>query len=171
MKKSLLLAALAALLFSSCESTPSEAPEGVSVEEEESADAIVTSFVFMGCNRIWWKDVQPNTSTANTDVLKNIFTHVANSGKQTDYFFFLGDIVTGEATDSVLNSQLYYWDEDYNNGVFSDFKSTGIKMIPVPGNHEMLNQNETPLAHTTDTWMKYMGKYMPADRDIVPDSP
>lgn len=171
MKNSLLLAALAALLFSACESTPSEVSEGVSLEESETADSIVTSFVFMGCNRIWWKDVQPNTSTANTDVLKNIFTHVANSGKKTDYFFFLGDIVTGEATDSVLNSQLYYWDKDYNNGVFSDFKSTGITMIPVPGNHEMLNQNETPLAGTTDTWLKYMGKYMPEDRDSVPNSP
>ncbi|MDG1332364.1 MAG: metallophosphoesterase [Crocinitomicaceae bacterium] len=134
-------------------------------------DSIVNSFVFVGCNRLWWKDVQPNTSSANVSVLTNIFNHVAQSDIKTDYFFFLGDIVNGEATNEVLESQLKNWTTDYENGVFSDFKSTGIELVAVPGNHEMLNQAETPLAGTTDTWMKYMTKYMPEDRDSIPNSP
>lgn len=131
-------------------------------------DEIVSSFVFVGCNRMWWKDtLHSDLSMANIDALKNIYTHVAASSQKTDYFFFLGDIVSGEATNAVLETQLKTWNEDYDNGVFSNFKKSGITMIPVPGNHEMLNQNETPLAGTTDTWMKYMGKYMPSNRDSI----
>ena len=171
MKNSLLLTALAALTLLSCESTPTPSENDSDVSLDSTKDSIVNSFVFVGCNRVWWKDFQPNTSTANTNVLKNIFTHVMQSDIKTDYFFFLGDIVTGEATDSALNVQLNCWIQDYDNGVFSDFKSSGIKMIPVPGNHEMLDENELPLAGTTDTWLKYMGKYMPANRDSIPNSP
>lgn len=173
MKYSLIIASAFALFFISCTDTSSDTKEESNDSKlvVEEKDSIVTSFVFVGCNRLWWKDVQKETSSANVNVLKNIFTHVAHSDTKTDYFFFLGDIVNGEATNEILESQLDYWNKDYNNGVFSDFASTGIKMIPVPGNHEMLNQNETPLEGTTDTWLKYMGKYMPADRDSIPNSP
>lgn len=151
------------LLTRESEPDPKENEENL-VEE----DTIVNSFVFVGCNRMWWKDtLHSDLSMANIDALKNIFSHVAASAQKTDYFFFLGDIVSGEATNAVLETQLKTWNEDYDNGVFSNFKSSGIKMIPVPGNHEMLNQNETPLAGTTDTWMKYMGKYMPTNRDSI----
>jgi len=170
MKNSLLFAAMAALLFTSCDSeTQPDNDKETNVVFEK--DSIVNSFVFVGCNRLWWKDVEPNTSSANTNVLKNIFERVAQSPIETDYFFFLGDIVNGEATNEVLESQLKYWNQDYDNGVFSDFKSTGIELIAVPGNHEMLDEDETPLAGTTDTWMKYMGKYMPEKRDRIPNSP
>jgi hypothetical protein len=175
MKKTLLFTALVALLSTSCESSSSKVDGDTNLIATDPTivleDSIVTSFVFVGCNRLWWKDLARNNSSANTDALKNIFEHVSTSSTKTDYFFFLGDIVSGEATNDVLEGQLKAWNEDYDNGVFSDFKSSGIKMIPVPGNHEMLNQEEKPLEGTTDTWMKYMGKYMPTDRDSVPNSP
>lgn len=167
MKNSLLFIAILSIFAISCENTPqNDEPTDEVIDTGE--DHIVTSFVFVGCNRMWWKDtLESDLSTANIDALKNIYSHVAASSQKTDYFFFLGDIVAGEATNERLDIQLKTWNEDYNNGVYSDFKSSRIPMIPVPGNHEMLNQQETPLAGTTETWMKHMGKYMPADRDSI----
>lgn len=166
MKKSLLFVVLISVLSVSCENTPLETYDDVVIDNAN--DSIVNSFVFVGCNRMWWKDtLHSDLSMANIDALKNIYTHVAASSQKTDYFFFLGDIVSGESTNAVLETQLKTWNEDYDAGKFSDFKSSGITMIPVPGNHEMLNQDETPLAGTTNTWMKYMGKFMPSDRDSI----
>lgn len=171
MKNSLLFAALVSILAVSCENTPESTENEPEVVVENSEDSIVTSFVFVGCNRLWWKDLARNNSSANTDALKNIFKHVAASSQKTDYFFFLGDIVSGEDTDEVLNDQLKAWNQDYDSSVYSDFEGTEITLIPVPGNHEMLDQNEQPLAGTTETWLKHMGKYMPTDRDSIPNSP
>lgn len=171
MKNSLLFAALVALLFTSCESTPEPSENETDVVIDADEDVIVNSFVFVGCNRLWWKDVNKTSSSANSNVLKNIFKHVESSSIKTDYFFFLGDIVNGEADTATLNQQLSDWNKEYNAGKFSDFKSTGIKMIAVPGNHEMLDQQEQSLSGTTDIWMKYMAQYMPANRDNVPNSP
>lgn len=171
MKTSLLFSAVFGLLLLSCQGTSKPSDDQELSVKSPTSDPIVSSFVFVGCNRMWWKDtLHSDKSMANIDALRNIFTHVAASKQKTDYFFFLGDIVSGEATNAVLETQLAAWNRDYDKGVFSNFKSSGIKMIPVPGNHEMLNENETPLAGTTDTWMKYMGKYMPKNRDSITGS-
>lgn len=176
MKTSLLFSTMLMVSLFSCQN--SEQPADGEALVENANDSIVTSFVFVGCNRMQWNDTLPSqsdASTANIDALKNIFTHVAASKQKTDYFFFLGDIVNGEATNAKLDSELKAWTQDYNNGVFSNFKASGITLIPVPGNHEMLTaktkeHGEIPLAGTTDTWMKYMEKYMPKNRDKITGS-
>ena len=94
MKKSLLFAALISVLSVSCENTSTKTDDDLVIDIAN--DSVVSSFVFVGCNRLWWKDLDRNKSSANTDVLKNIFSHVAASSTKTDYFFFLGDIVNGE---------------------------------------------------------------------------
>lgn len=168
MKKNLLIAGviitgaiIAFVLLKPQPITPSPPPE-------PEVDVIASSFVFVGCNRLWWKDLDRNKSSANTDVLKNIFSHVAASSTKTDYFFFLGDIVNGENfTAEVVNDQLSAWNEAYDRSDFSNFKKSGIELIAVPGNHEMLNRNELPLVGTTEAWMKNMKKYMPSDRDSI----
>lgn len=178
MKYSLFFAVFAVLLFTACESPTPEPCENPPCNEEESldeTDSITTSFVFVGCNRLQWNDTDTSithsdASTANFSALKNIFKRVAQSPNKPDYFFFLGDIVNGEATNEKLDLELKTWTQDYNSGAFTDFKSSGITMIPVPGNHEMLDQHEKPLAGTTATWLKYMGKYMPANRDSITGS-
>lgn len=172
MKTSLLFSTILLVLLFSCQNSDQPADGEELVGNATAKDSIVTSFVFVGCNRVQWNDISAHSdaSSANIDALKNIFSHVAASKQKTDYFFFLGDIVTGEATNAILDSELKAWNQDYDNGVFSNFKASGITLIPVPGNHELLNKNETPLAGTTDTWMKYMGKYMPKNRDSITGS-
>ncbi len=167
----LLILALVAFIIFKLPPDPKPTPDPVPVPDVVE-DSIVTSFVFVGCNRLQWNDTitdltHSDASTANFDVLQNIFKRVANSPNKVDYFFFLGDIVNGEATNEKLDLELKTWTKDYESGKFTDFKSSGIKMIPVPGNHEMLDQHEKPLAQTTTTWLKYMGKYMPANRDSI----
>jgi len=57
------------------------------------------------------------------------------------------------------------------------FSKSGIELVAVPGNHEMLYAREVgsdwkefPLKGSTDIWLKYMAPYMPVDRDRVASS-
>jgi hypothetical protein len=132
------------------------------------ADSVQLSFVFMGCNRMWWRDKShSDKSMANINAMKRFGDEMAALAHKPDLFFFLGDIVSGEATTDVLDTQLGAWVQDYNGSSFGQLKKSGIELIAVPGNHELLNQQETPLAGTTGIWMKHMGQYMPKDRDTI----
>ncbi|MFT5857964.1 MAG: hypothetical protein ACI865_000048 [Flavobacteriaceae bacterium] len=166
MKKSFIVFGLLIAILSSC--STDTANDTTLSESTPPADAIELSFVFVGCNRMWWKDpMHSDKSMANINALKRVGDELAGLPDKPDLFFFLGDIVSGEATDPILNTQLSTWASDYNGSTFGSLKSSGIELIAVPGNHEMLNQHETPLAHTTQTWMKHMGKYMPKKRDTI----
>jgi hypothetical protein len=142
------------------------------------------SFAFAGCNRVDRGDqdnpMATNASSANVAVLKKIFSEVSAEEPKPEIFFFLGDLVYAESTKERLNSQLDAWVRQYNDPAFSEMSSSGIEMVAIPGNHEMLSwadhgvpgHNEWPLKGATELWMKYMAEYMPADRDKVtgPDS-
>jgi hypothetical protein len=83
-----------------------------------------------------------------------------------------------------LNTQLKAWKALYENDSIS---KSGIEMVAVPGNHEMLHSKKVkvkkkgkkkkkkekmqfPLAGSTDIWLKYMKPYMPSDRDTLVSS-
>ena len=76
-----------AYVFFTRESEPDPKENEEKLVEE---DTIVNSFVFVGCNRMWWKDtLHSDLSMANIDALKNIYSHVAASSQKTDYFFLV----------------------------------------------------------------------------------
>lgn len=143
------------------------------------ADSVIYSFAFMGCNRVDRGDRHnpkaTNTSSANMYALKRIYDDVCNKTNKPDAFFFLGDLVVAESTTSNLNNQLNGWVKLYNDTAYSSMSTSGIEMVALPGNHEMLyyadhkipHHNEWPLKGAEDIWLKYMSPYMPNDRDKV----
>jgi len=105
-------------------------------------------------------------------VLERIFKEIVAETQQPELFFFLGDLVLAESTLTNLNTQLAAWKKLYDANPIS---TSGIEMVAVPGNHEMLyskkeasgEYKEYPLKGATEIWMQYMGKYMPTQRDSV----
>jgi len=189
---------LAGLLLCSCGSTQNNSnsaettsdsemsPESVPEEKEPakelkaSADEVLYSFAFVGCNRVDRGDQQnteaTNASSANVAVLKKIFSDVLAEERKPELFFFLGDLVYAESTTELLNSQLDAWVKQYKDPAFSEMVNSGIEMVAIPGNHEMLSwakhpdqpdHDEWPLKGATELWMKYMAEYMPSDREKV----
>jgi len=125
-------------------------------------------------------DSATNITTANLAQLKRIFEELSAMERKPELFFFLGDLVEGEKFDVTLERQLPAWFAQYNDPGFSPISQSGIELVAVPGNHEMLYYDsvgenagdEFPLAGATDIWMEYALPYMPADRQAVggPDS-
>lgn len=143
------------------------------------APSVEFSFTFVGCNRVDRGDqdntAATNASSANLSALKRIFTEVTSEDRKPELFFFLGDLVYAESTLELLNSQLDAWVKQYNDPTFSSMASSGIELVAIPGNHEMLswadhnvpNHDEWPLKGSTEIWMKYMAPFMPADREKI----
>lgn len=162
--------------ISSCKSDKKEKVDPV-VEDVVAAekDSVIFSFSFMGCNRIDRKDVEDSVpSTANKYVLQRIFSEMSAMERKPEMFFFLGDLVLAESTTQKLHDQLEAWLALYESDSFS---KSGIELVAVPGNHEMLYAKEVgsdwkefPLKGSTDIWLKFMAPYMPADRDRVASS-
>lgn len=161
------------------EPVPEPAPEAAA-PETQTANQVVYSFAFVGCNRVDRGDQQnpaaTNASSANVAVLKKIFSDVLAETRKPDVFFFLGDLVYAESTTELLNSQLDAWVKQYKDPAFSEMVNSGIEMVAIPGNHEMLtwakypdypDHDEWPLKGATELWMKYMADYMPADRETI----
>lgn len=143
-------------------------------------DSVLFRFVFMGCNRVDRHDsanpAATDASTANKYVLQRIFSEISQLPRQPELFFFLGDLVLGEEDTIKLDAQLSAWVALYRDTTFSAISATGIELVAVPGNHEMLfykkvpgdpAHSEWPLAGATKVWMNYMAPFMPADRDRV----
>jgi len=145
----------------------------------KNKDSILFSFTFLGCNRVDRKQQHDTTvtngSTANLSALKRIWKEISDLERKPDLFFFLGDMVLAESTTKNLDSQLESWVNLYNDPTFSEISKTGIEMVAIPGNHEMLywrdynipNHDEWPLKGATEIWMKHMKDYMPTDREHV----
>jgi hypothetical protein len=159
-------------LFTNCKDKKPKAEEKAAAEVVLPAKPIF-SFSFVGCNRVNWGDVTDTIpSTANRGVLERIFKELVAEDQQTELFFFLGDLVLAESTLPNLNTQLAAWKKLYDANPIS---KSGIEMVAVPGNHEMLysekdaagKYKEYPLKGATDIWLKYMGEYMPKKRDTV----
>lgn len=167
------------LLFIGISSCKSDKKENSKTDIEEAKvevkDSIIFSFSFMGCNRIDRKDVEDSVpSTANKYVLQRIFSEMSAMERKPEMFFFLGDLVLAESTTQKLHDQLEAWLALYKSDSLS---KSGIELVAVPGNHEMLYAREVgsdwkefPLKGSTDIWLKFMAPYMPADRDRVASS-
>jgi len=171
-----LLLLTAGLMLTCC--NPDEVPsqENSSVTDPNS---ITFSFAFVGCNRIYWLDENnedaTNGSTANVSVLKRLFSEIVDLERQPELFFFLGDMILGESTTEKLDRQLDEWTKQYEDTSFSKISQSGIELVAIPGNHEMLyykdynipNRDEWPLEGSTEIWMKHMGQHMPEDRERI----
>ncbi|WP_298319347.1 metallophosphoesterase [uncultured Aquimarina sp.] len=163
------------ITFNSCDKRTKEKP--ITLENVEAVkDSVLFSFSFVGCNRVqygdWHNDSATNASTANLSVLKRIFEDVTSLEQKPSLFFFLGDLVLAESDTINLDAQLKAWVKLYEDKAFSTISDSGIELVAVPGNHEMLFYNtnddkEYPLAGATPVWMKYMKPYMPADRNHI----
>lgn len=153
-------------------------------ESKKEVPQIVSSFVFVGCNRVDRSDkgkpAATDASTANLAALKRIYEDITSLEYQPELFFFLGDLVLGESTLTNLDEQLTAWVQLYENTTFSKISTSGIELVAVPGNHEMLTyadhgvpeHDEWPLKGATAIWMKHMRPYIPIDCEHVsgPDS-
>ncbi len=167
MKRSTTLSVI--VLFSiilSCSNPKEEA-------EIPDADEITLSFAFIGCNRISYTDrKESNASKANVPAVQRIFKELSAMERKPELLFFLGDLVLGEQDTSALSTQLNAWVKQYEDTSFSDISTSGIELVAVTGNHEMLfydvkTKGEYPLEGATEDWLKYMDKYMPSDRTKV----
>ncbi len=178
--KALLFLSLLSIGLISCNNSNSAPSRTTHIKQEELVkppqDSIIYSFVFTGCNRVDRGDQQntaaTNASSANVYVLKRIFEEVSAMERKPELFFFLGDLVYAESTLDLLNSQLKAWVQQYKDQNFSPISTSGIELVAVPGNHEMLSwadhnvsgHDEWPLKGATQVWMQYMAPYMPKDR-------
>lgn len=156
-----------------------EIVEEVNAKSNEEEPTIVSSFVFVGCNRVDRSDknnsAATDASTANLAALKRIYKDITELEHQPELFFFLGDLVLGESTLTNLEDQLSAWVQLYENTAFSKISTSGIELVAVPGNHEMLTyadygvsgHDEWPLKGATDIWMKYMSPYIPTDCEHI----
>lgn len=142
-----------------------------------TVDSVAYSFSFLGCNRVNRGDVVDSIpSTANKGVLERILKEMTLEKVKPELFFFLGDLVLAETDTAKLDLQLEAWVDLYNK---TSFDKSGIEMVAVPGNHEMLygrkvmqpdgkeKYEEFPLEYATKVWLRHMGDYMPTDRDRV----
>jgi Calcineurin-like phosphoesterase len=137
-------------------------------------DSVLFSFVFMGCNRVDEKntgDSTTNASTANIPELRRTFNEIAALPVKPVYYFFLGDEVLGLDSDtSVLSAQLSAWRNQFEDKSFSALPASGIQLVAIPGNHEMLveqktkkgKKEEVPNANALQVWINQMGAYMPS---------
>lgn len=177
----LTLLALTSIVLYSCKKEQKASPEAepATTETAPAEDTVAFSFTFLGCNRVdrhqQFDTTATNGSTANLAALKKIWAEIADLERKPDLFFFLGDMVLAESTTANLESQLSAWVKLYNNKEFSSISDSGIEMVAVPGNHEMLywhdynvpNHDEWPLKGATEIWMNHMAEFMPEDRDHV----
>lgn len=167
MKKYILFALVLAATISSCSEAVVKA----------EADSVVFSFAFTGCNRVGFDVHQSNNpSTANHVALDSIVADMMRQDITPDLFFNLGDIVRAEQTDTIdLASQLNAW---VGLKTVQKLDASGIKMVAVPGNHELLQSvegppkhyTEYPLEHSTDVFLEYMKNFLPAGRDTAPNA-
>lgn len=167
--------------ISSCDSEKKKKKDVIETTEVKAEDSVIFSFSFMGCNRVDRGDVQDSIpSTANKYVLERILKEMSASEKKPELFFFLGDLVLAESTTQRLNDQLLGWKALYDS---TSFSNSGIELVAVPGNHEMLygkqvydekkkkeEWKEFPLRGSTDIWLKYMQEHMPKDRETLASS-
>jgi hypothetical protein len=147
---------------------------GISKDPGINPDSVAFSFVFMGCNRVDKSDVSnPNTnaSTANVPQLQRTFNEVAALNPKPVFYFFLGDEVLGLTPDAhTLQSQLKAWRKQYADTGFSKLPQSGIQLVAIPGNHEMLyegkskkgKKEELPNSAALAVWLKEMSSFVPS---------
>ncbi len=131
------------------------APDG-GAPPDAGGDSLVSTFAFMGCNRIQKADWDPvaDPASANMAQLQQTFIDVAALGDVPKYFFFVGDMVLGLKDSTTLSGQLDAWAKVYAASPIA----SKLTLVPAPGNHEMLtkaNKVETPNAGSDAVWVKW----------------
>jgi hypothetical protein len=125
-------------------------------------DSVKFSFVYVGCNRLQegdWKNIEDtDPSSANLPQLNQTFADIASLNPLPKYFFFVGDLVVNLKADdgTRLKDQLEAW-----TPLFTASPLSGkVTLVPLPGNHEMLQQNqagdEVPNPACDPVWTKWM---------------
>ncbi|MEP7217495.1 MAG: metallophosphoesterase [Bacteroidota bacterium] len=122
-------------------------------------NAVDYSFVVIGCNRLDKADTSTaNPSTANLEQLSRTFSEVAQMSPKPDYLFFAGDMVLGYTPDTVqLAIQLKAWKAAYEA---SPLAGSGVKLVAVPGNHEVQNDKKIAYAAAERQWLSIMAPYI-----------
>lgn len=179
MKPTIIYLSIISCIFLSTCNPEKPGTETSATNTTEEKDTLLFSFSFAGCNRIDYNDRNndsaTNASKANLSALKRIFNELSREQQKPVLLFFLGDMVLAENTTEDLDNQLAAWVEQYRDSSFSKIQASGIELVAVPGNHEMLyyknygisGHDEWPLKGATDIWMKHMQVYMPADREAI----
>ncbi len=106
---------------------------------DAGSDAVVSSFVFVGCNRLQSADLDltNNPSSANLAELQQDFVDIAALPDHPAYWFFVGDLVTGlDTNSSPLREELDGWAQVYADSHLG----SRLELVPVVGNHEMLTK-------------------------------
>ena len=116
----------------------------------EEPDPIEYRFSFIGCNRVGFEvDRTVNPSTANVQQLLNSFREIARSEPKPSHLFFLGDLILGYTSGLSTVDQLRAWKSLYSR---SALPGSGVELVPVVGNHEMLLSHQNPL---TKQWRDF----------------
>lgn len=160
---------------SSTDASSDSAHADASSADADAGRSVVLSFAVVGCNRIDPADyaaidasasVPP--STANVEQLRRTFDEVAALTPKPKYFFLAGDVIMGyvnnqgDAGVATLDSQLTAWLALYNA---SALKTSGIAMIPIPGNHEVqskIGSAKTAFAGAESVWLSKMAAFIPS---------
>jgi hypothetical protein len=127
----------------------------------KNADRLLYSFVVIGCNRVDKKDVTPtNASTANLNQLSRTYRDILQLPVRPSLLFFVGDMVMGYTSGdtAALASELRAWVSLYEQ---SGLKQAGIRLVPVPGNHEsLLSKGKPAYAEAEQAWLEVMKPYI-----------
>lgn len=150
-----------------------------STDNSEQKDSIIYSFAFIGCNRVDGNDLEnpeaTDASTANLYVLKRIFKELSSKNRKPDGLFLLGDLVYGNKGLDGLQKQLNAWKKIYYDTSASKISTSGIEVVAIPGNHEMLyaadygvkGHDEWPMKDAENVWVNEMSDFIPEDRTCV----
>ncbi len=132
------------------------------------ADAreLVSSFAYVGCNRVGFNATDPAPSTANVAQLRQTLADIQALPVKPDYFFFVGDLVLGMEEDGGkrLTKELAAWQQLVDE---SGFAESGIELLPLPGNHEADASQEVGRDHYVEypdaanlaAWVAWLGRH------------
>lgn len=161
MRLSIVLVLFGSLACSSSDALvvgPGDAAPFDAALSDGGTDSVTTTFSFVGCNRLQkadWVSSQ-NPSSANTAQLTQTFADLSASVPAQSRFFMLGDLVLGlDPNTATLSAQLAGWKSLYD----SDPNAKSTKLVPLPGNHEMLaksNKVELSNAGADAVWSSWL---------------
>jgi hypothetical protein len=128
-------------------------------EDGSGADPVLTSFAFVGCNRVQKADLDPTSdpSSANLPELQQTLRDLAALADPPKYFFFVGDLVTNLVSGpSTLQTQLDAWAQVWAASPIASH----VELVPVVGNHEMLykdsNKDEISNPSADGVWTTWL---------------
>ncbi|HEY2066366.1 MAG TPA: metallophosphoesterase [Gemmatimonadaceae bacterium] len=132
---------------------------GATTSEDDNGSGAF-SFVVVGCNRVDTPDTNKavNPSTANLEQLRRTFAEVAAMRPRPKFLFLAGDIVFGYTNSQPeLKAELLGWRAVYEA---SPLAGSDVRLVPIPGNHEVQNKSKVATLAAEQTWLEVMGPYI-----------